>query len=547
MERDAEEVLREEIVVHLGAEMLDKLREVFDEIRQREKVDGEELETRELVHSVAEAAYFESRLQKEVRTSVDGEKETLENLLLRVLKHADAGNTLIAWYSFLGFFTRRGRLRDGEEAKFRSQDESTQKELEDLMTQITDEDMETKYARLRTGFRRDIIQRKMELLPKAGKGKFNVTVPVPFDGMEAEKIPSTQNIRFQEMMAEKARLEEKEMSVRIKARPVPGHVKRNKYEQLLDTQTRRRDEAKRQSLAKTKNKEAPFSFYRRDTEKAKKAQEVADLPPPGADFVPFRAKKIPWRVIVPLYKQMVDDGEAERERRVKDAARQSLSMSKLPPRMELDEQRRKEVQEQTMKLRASSFDTMFKAAGAREVPDFKRLHREFAEQLGKNKSAKRLTTPKPFNFHEPKNDPALKKYLDAENQLICPTQKKRAGSAKARNGFNRDLFEKPVPAPPSTKKHEALVNLRRQEQTRRIEEKVRAQSEAFVRKVKAVRLQGRVKQSPVFFNNASELQQKRANSLQRQRDQTTYFEQVYQRQKDLMAFNVANRPLLFEQ
>jgi hypothetical protein len=52
-----------------------------------------------------------------------------------------------------------------------------------------------------------------------------------------------------------------------------------------------------------KAKEAPFEFYKRDMEKAKAGLEMADLPPPGADFVPFRAKKIPWRVMVPLYWQ----------------------------------------------------------------------------------------------------------------------------------------------------------------------------------------------------------------------------------------------------
>ena len=32
-----------------------------------------------------------------------------------------------------------------------------------------------------------------------------------------------------------------------------------------------------------------------------------------------------------------------------------------------------------------------------------------------NKSAVKLTTPKPFNFHEPKNDPSLRKHMDADN------------------------------------------------------------------------------------------------------------------------------------
>lgn len=86
MEKDAEQVLQEEVVIHLGEEMLKKLRDVFDLIRQRDKIDGEELETQELVYSIAEDHYFSTRLNKEVRLSVDGEKETLENLLHRVLE-----------------------------------------------------------------------------------------------------------------------------------------------------------------------------------------------------------------------------------------------------------------------------------------------------------------------------------------------------------------------------------------------------------------------------------------------------------------------------
>ena len=45
LEKDAEEVLAEEVVVHLGQEMYTKLREVFDLVRAREKIDGEEIET----------------------------------------------------------------------------------------------------------------------------------------------------------------------------------------------------------------------------------------------------------------------------------------------------------------------------------------------------------------------------------------------------------------------------------------------------------------------------------------------------------------------
>jgi len=78
----------------------------------------------------------------------------------------------------------------------------------------------------------------------------------------------------------------------------------------------------------------------------------------------------------------------------------------------------------------------FKPPAPKEVPDFKRLHKEFAAQLERNKSGTRLTEPKPFHFHEPKNDPSLRKHLDQDNQLINPTKMvKRARS----QGLNKDL------------------------------------------------------------------------------------------------------------
>ena len=56
--------------------------------------------------------------------------------------------------------------------------------------------------------------------------------------------------------------------------------------------------------------------------------------------------------------------------------------------------------------------------------------------------------------------------MDAENQIINPTKKKRARSAK----LNLDLAEPPAYNPPTTKKHEALVALRRQTQTEKLQQ-----------------------------------------------------------------------------
>ena len=90
---------------------------------------------------------------------------------------------------------------------------------------------------------------------------------------------------------------------------------------------------------------------------------------------------------------------------------ESMKLSKLPPRMQADEEKRL-----ANPVRANSYDDFqFCIAPPKNVPDFNRIHREFAAKLEANKSAVKLTEPKPFNFHDPKLDPDLKKHLNDEN------------------------------------------------------------------------------------------------------------------------------------
>lgn len=75
---------------------------------------------------------------------------------------------------------------------------------------------------------------------------------------------------------------------------------------------------------------------------------------------PFRANKIPWKVLVPLYKRMVDKIEYEREVRIKKNAEHSLSLAKLPPRMEEHEKLKKLQQKDNdyKTMRSSSVDLL---------------------------------------------------------------------------------------------------------------------------------------------------------------------------------------------
>lgn len=52
----------------------------------------------------------------------------------------------------------------------------------------------------------------------------------------------------------------------------------------------------------------------------------------------FRARNIPWRILIPRFKMMKERDEHEREQRIKRMTEKSLQMSKLPPRMQAAEE-----------------------------------------------------------------------------------------------------------------------------------------------------------------------------------------------------------------
>ena len=168
--------------------MLDKLNEVFESCKERGKEHLPDVETPELIASIAEDPYFEKCMATVVRETVDGVKEPLESLLHRVLKNYKLPT--IEWSTFLGFFTKRGRLRESEKLNLQlNKKAGNMGGLDDvsLMSgQEQEEDFEMKAYRLGKELQRKLVH-KQNLVPKTGKGKYNVTVPVPFEFLNAEK------------------------------------------------------------------------------------------------------------------------------------------------------------------------------------------------------------------------------------------------------------------------------------------------------------------------------------------------------------------------
>ena len=87
---------------------------------------------------------------------------------------------------FLGFFTKRGRLRDSEKLILQLNKKAKgDQDLDDNTSQVSfasDESFESKQYRLTREFKQKLVH-KQNLVPKTGKGKYNVTVPVPFEFM----------------------------------------------------------------------------------------------------------------------------------------------------------------------------------------------------------------------------------------------------------------------------------------------------------------------------------------------------------------------------
>ena len=93
-------------------------------------------------------------------------------------------------------------------------------------------------------------------------------------------------------------------------------------------------------MARTKQTEKPFSFHERDLVNERNRLNLAnDIDEYMLDQ--FRARIVPWRILVPRFKMMMEKDEYDREQRIRAAAEASFQAAKLPPRMQQHEDEKK--------------------------------------------------------------------------------------------------------------------------------------------------------------------------------------------------------------
>ena len=163
-----------------------------------------------------------------------------------------------------------------------------------------EEDSDTKVQRVQEVLK-DKLDHKEELVPKEGKGKYNITVPVVFEFLNRQKTKKT--IREQKLESSLKDAKDKETEERgfkFQANSIPRSTREPLYKKIIENNASRRQEMKSMSIAMTKQNEKPFSFHQRDQEKA--IQELGgNALADNIVFAPFKAGIIPWRVRAPLY------------------------------------------------------------------------------------------------------------------------------------------------------------------------------------------------------------------------------------------------------
>ena len=281
-----------------------------------------------LIGSIAEDDFFCDQMESIVRESIDGDRETLEGLLNRILN--DFKRPSISWLQYLGHFSKRGRLQGYNEIEVSPSKEKVQQFLtmaEQGLSQVNaQKELEIKEERLKRlrHLMKDRLDKKEELVPKEGKGKYNITVPVAFEFDSREKKVTIRERKLEQMLNE-LKSRETVVPTVFRANQIPRSTREPLYQRILHANEQRRLELKRMSIAITKQNERPFSFYERDQQRARSAGATEFQMPECMRVPPFKAGIIPWKVRAPLYQEMVERSEYAREQRVKRNAEISLA------------------------------------------------------------------------------------------------------------------------------------------------------------------------------------------------------------------------------
>lgn len=102
-------------------------------------------------------------------------------------------------------------------------------------------------------------------------------------------------------------MERAELEKRFKAEPIPASTMIPRYQQIMQSQQRRREEVKRRSIELTQQNERPFSFYYRDKDKF--LERLNRKEPEPEKPRPFKATPIPITMSISPFDPVIQEQE----------------------------------------------------------------------------------------------------------------------------------------------------------------------------------------------------------------------------------------------
>ena len=286
----------------------------------------------------------------------------------------------ITWDTFMTFFTRRGKVRPGEQMVFSGFAIADIDTARAETQRFADEDPEDIKWRLQRSLKETLVY-KQNMVPKGGKGKYNVTVPEPFGmtkraGALHKQKMTIRQAWLDEDAKQKRAEEDRYRAMNFKANEIPKSTSQPRYQNILKKEDQRRQQNKEASRARTKQTEQPFSFHERDLARERERLNLAN----DIDeymLNQFRARIVPWRILVPRFKMMMEKEEHDREQRIREAAEKSFAAAKLPPRMQNHEdEKRRRIEEDldtTKMTETTDLGFSFQPPRARSVPNFRKI------------------------------------------------------------------------------------------------------------------------------------------------------------------------------
>lgn len=160
IEKDALEYIEQETHVNLSSEWIENFRRCFMQSKEKGRESQDQVDRENFFVRIIEDNYFESRIDDVVRESLDGERETLDQILFRI--NTTHKSVTINWEEFLSFFTRRGKLRENEKMIFHYRDLTGSTDQEGVeggkkYPFVEDEDLETKQERLKRSLKEKLV------------------------------------------------------------------------------------------------------------------------------------------------------------------------------------------------------------------------------------------------------------------------------------------------------------------------------------------------------------------------------------------------------